>query len=323
MVKLDTKDKKILFELDRNSRQTYREIAHKIRLSKDSTFYRIKRLEKEGIIQQYQTVIDVGKLGYISFRIFYKLQNTTTKIEEEIINYLKNQKIVAWIVSIEGYWNINTWILCKEISELEKFWKEFTSKYLNYLADKQLSIFTDITYYSRAFFLENKKNDISITFVTTPKQLDVDSVDIRILELLNLNAKMPIIEISKRIRMSAKQISLRIKNLEKKKIIVGYRTMFNLEKLGYLYYRLHIKVKDLTLEREKAFRQFTFAHPNIIYDHYSIGGPDLEIDIQVESVEALRKIVKEIKDKFSVIIQEYDVLRYLKEHKYMYLPTNA
>lgn len=321
MVKLDLKDRKILFELDTNSRQSYQEIANKVRLSKDSVFYRIKGLEKEGIIERYQTLIDVGKLGYISFRIFYKLQNTTSEKEEEILQFLKDQNIVVWMVSIEGYWNINTWILCKEISELEAFWKDFTSRYSNYIADKQLSIFTDITYFSRAYFLPDKKNEIAIKFVTTPKKSEIDETDIKILHILNMDARIPTLEISKRIKLSAKQISFRIKNLEKREIIVGYRTMFDLRKLGYLYYRLHIKTKNLTKEKEKTFRQFSFDHPNIIYDHYSICGPDLEIDIQIESVDQLREIISKIKDKFSDIIQEYDVLQYLKEYKYVYMPA--
>lgn len=321
MVKLDLKDRKILFELDTNSRQSYQEIANNVGLSKDSVFYRIKRLEREGIIQRYQTLIDVGKLGYTSFRIFYKLQNTTPEKEEEILNYLKNHRIVVWMASVEGYWAINTWILCKEISELEAFWKDFTFKYINHLADKQLSVFTDITYFSRAYFLPDKKNEISIKFVTAPKKTEVDKTDIKILQILNLNARISLLEISEKIGLSAKQISARIRSLEERKIIIGYRTMFDLQKLGYLYYRLHIKVKNLTKERENTFRQFAFIHPNIIYDHYSICGPDLEIDIQVESIEKLRSIINELKDKFSDIIQGYDVLQYLKEYKYVYMPA--
>lgn len=322
MVKLDLKDRKILLELDTNSRQSYQEIASKVRLSKDAVFYRIKRLEEAGVIQRYQTIIDVGKLGYISFRIFYKLHDTTSKIEQEIIDFLQRQKIVVWMATIEGYWTINTWILCRKVSELETFWKEFTAKYLNYLADNKLAIFTDITYFSRAYLLEEKQNTSSIKFVSVPKGIQADERDMQILHILNLDARAPILEISKRIKMSPKQISSRIKRLEKDGIIVGYRTMFDLQKLGYLYYKLIIKVKNMAPAREKAFRQYAFDHPNIVYDHTSICGPDFEIDIQVESVEKLRELIQNIKDKFSDIIQEHETWHYLKEHKYIYMPSD-
>ena len=47
-VKLDVKDKKILAKLDMNARQPIAHIARKVRLSKEVTHYRIKRLEEKG-----------------------------------------------------------------------------------------------------------------------------------------------------------------------------------------------------------------------------------------------------------------------------------
>ena len=46
MVELDLKDKKILFELDFDARQSYSEIAKKVRLSKQVVEYRIKKSRK-------------------------------------------------------------------------------------------------------------------------------------------------------------------------------------------------------------------------------------------------------------------------------------
>ena len=47
MTKFDLKDRKILFELDTNSRQSFHEIAKKVGLSKDSVIYRINKLQFE------------------------------------------------------------------------------------------------------------------------------------------------------------------------------------------------------------------------------------------------------------------------------------
>ena len=44
MIKLDLKDRKILYNLDINSRQTFKELARKVGLSKDSVKYRIDKL---------------------------------------------------------------------------------------------------------------------------------------------------------------------------------------------------------------------------------------------------------------------------------------
>ncbi|MEM0493397.1 MAG: winged helix-turn-helix transcriptional regulator, partial [Candidatus Thermoplasmatota archaeon] len=50
MVDLDLKDRKILYELDLNARQSFGDIGKKVGLSKDSVAYRVKRMEDEGVI---------------------------------------------------------------------------------------------------------------------------------------------------------------------------------------------------------------------------------------------------------------------------------
>jgi Lrp/AsnC family leucine-responsive transcriptional regulator len=58
MIKLDLKDRKILYELDLDARQPLTRIGKKVGLSKDVVSYRMKKLQDEGIIKNYYTVID-------------------------------------------------------------------------------------------------------------------------------------------------------------------------------------------------------------------------------------------------------------------------
>jgi Lrp/AsnC family transcriptional regulator, leucine-responsive regulatory protein len=60
---LDRIDTKILRILQNDSRTTYRDIAKKVKLQPPSVIERVKKLEKEGIIKRYVTVIDEKKLG--------------------------------------------------------------------------------------------------------------------------------------------------------------------------------------------------------------------------------------------------------------------
>ena len=63
MESLDVKDRKILYELDFNSRQSNSKIGKKVGLHKNVVNYRIKRMEKSGIISNYYTMIDTFKIG--------------------------------------------------------------------------------------------------------------------------------------------------------------------------------------------------------------------------------------------------------------------
>ena len=158
--KLDIKDKKIFHQLDLNARQSNSKIAKKIRLSKDVVNYRIKRLEKLGLISGYYTIIDFSRLGYLSLRVYLKLIDITPTKEKEIINFLTNHKKVFFLAKIDGPFDLafGTWI--KEIYEFEDFYLNFKKKFKQYIDQEQISVFTKAHHFHRAYLL-NKKFDES------------------------------------------------------------------------------------------------------------------------------------------------------------------
>ena len=60
---LDETDKKILRLLQANAHLTLKDIANQINLSLTPVHDRVKRLEKEGVIDKYVTVLNKKKLG--------------------------------------------------------------------------------------------------------------------------------------------------------------------------------------------------------------------------------------------------------------------
>ncbi len=59
---LDDKDLSILRILQRNARSTVKEIADKVHLSTTPVHERIKRMEENGVIRQYATLLDHSKV---------------------------------------------------------------------------------------------------------------------------------------------------------------------------------------------------------------------------------------------------------------------
>src|SRR3989344_2227411 len=119
-MKLDHKDKKILYELDLNSRATLNEIAKKVGLSKQVVDYHLKNLIKNNVIQQFYTVINFSKLGYTQYKLYLKFQNVNLGTEKEIINYWTQNKNSVWVASCRGRWDLATSILvlCPIINNL-------------------------------------------------------------------------------------------------------------------------------------------------------------------------------------------------------------
>lgn len=318
--KLDLKNKKLLYELDLNSRQPFNELARKLKLSKTAVLYRINHLKKEGIIKQFQTVIDIGKLGFIGFRLYLSLQGTTPQKKKEIIEFFKQKSIVAWVVSIEGEYDLGILVLTKSIKEMNVLWKEILKKYVNYIKDRRLTIMTKASYFSRAFLLDLKQNIYEITLISEPEEIEIDEKDKEILKLMAPNGRIPIIELASKVKLTPKTVIQRVKRLEDKKIIVGYKTVFDLEKLGYKYFKIHFKLRNVTEEKERKFKSFVKNNPNIVYDDEVLGGDDFEIELQVRDLDDLRNILNKIYEEFAEIIREHKIMQYYEEHKFLLLP---
>jgi DNA-binding Lrp family transcriptional regulator len=61
---VDETSKRVIEEYLRDSRQSFREVARKIGVSRGTVASRIKDLEETGVIKKYTTQLDYEKLGY-------------------------------------------------------------------------------------------------------------------------------------------------------------------------------------------------------------------------------------------------------------------
>jgi len=61
---LTEKDRRILAELQRDSRLTNQELADKVGMSSSATWRRVKSLEDDGVIDRYAAIVDPKKAGF-------------------------------------------------------------------------------------------------------------------------------------------------------------------------------------------------------------------------------------------------------------------
>ncbi|MBU2576437.1 MAG: Lrp/AsnC family transcriptional regulator [Nanoarchaeota archaeon] len=323
MNKLDIKDRKILFQLDLDARQSDKQIAKKVRLSRDSVRYRINKLVEEGYINYFMTLINTMKLGYDWYRTFFKFQNLTIKKEEEIINYLK--KKASWITKVEGMWDINTGIFCKDIYQFRNIINEFKLKYSKYIERFEVAIVTREWNYHKDYLLNRKQKTTEPQLMGFNEQEKyeiekIDKIDYKILQVLLKNARMKTVDIARKINSTEMIVRYRIRNLIKKGIILGFKPFLNVGKLGYQYFKVHFTLQNLTQEKKRQIFSYVHLHPNTIHTTELIGGDDLETEFQVKTNEEFYKYLEEMRIRFGSIIRDYRFMQYTQEYKFTYLP---
>jgi Lrp/AsnC family leucine-responsive transcriptional regulator len=141
MVDIDLKDRKILYQLDLNCRQSNAQIGKKVGLSKQVVDYRIKKMEEAGVITGYWTCIDSYRFGYQVYRYYLVTQNATSSKKDEMILRIADYKN-TWVTGgLKGSYDITAVIWVKNIPEFYQFWDKFNKEYGDYIADKIFSVY--------------------------------------------------------------------------------------------------------------------------------------------------------------------------------------
>lgn len=317
-VKLDLKDKKILTLLDENARLSNSQIAKKVQLSKPAIEYRIKRFQKNNIIFKYYTVINITKLGYSQYKIYFKFQNTTLENEQKIIEYWNEDKNSVWVGQIRGRWDLAVSILAKTNYEFGQILNKFMAKFYSFILEKDVLLTEYSPIYAREYLEKTEKKEFIYGIPEKPYKLD--ETDEKIMKELSNNARIPIIDLAEKTKLTRDIINYRLKKLVNERVIIQYRTFLNLQNLNINHYKIIFRTKNFNQESEKNIRDYITKHKKATQFLKLIGSWDLEIEFETENEDELYKILTDIRKQFSNIIRDFDILRITETYKYNYFP---
>ena len=122
----------------------------------------------------------------------------------------------------------------------------------------------------------------------------MDLIDIKILEVLQENARVSISDLSKKVNLSLSAVSERLKKLENSKIISKYTVILEPKLMG----------KDLSViisiglestSDTQSFLDFVQSEPEILECHYITGEYDYMLKVTTTNTHTLEMIMNRIK----------------------------
>ncbi|MFH1211381.1 MAG: Lrp/AsnC family transcriptional regulator [Candidatus Woesearchaeota archaeon] len=120
-IMLDEKDKKILRILHTDARAKIVDISGTTEIPADTIKYRIRRMEKEGIIRRYRVIIDRTLLGYHRYEIFIRCINLSKSVLAKFEEYAKQNPNISFFSLCAGSWDIEFTVNLKDNHELRDF----------------------------------------------------------------------------------------------------------------------------------------------------------------------------------------------------------
>jgi len=120
-ISLDSLDWNILQALQENAKQTYTEIGRRFGVAHSTVYDRIKKMEENGVIKKYTTVVDLEKVG-VKYITAIMTVFTDPKESEKVAKKLSESKEALEVsTSLSEELSIITKVVAKDQDKLHSF----------------------------------------------------------------------------------------------------------------------------------------------------------------------------------------------------------
>ncbi len=315
---MDKLDWKILQILDWNGREPSNKIAKAVSSNKDVVAYRIKKLEENSIIVRYFPVLDMYKIGFNTSRLYFDLEEMGKEQENTFVKFLDEEINAGLIFKMDYPYRYGIFLWTKSIYDVQDALAKIKRWLGKYLVQYNYSLICTFRQFPKDYMFGKEYHETKRSLEPTDV-VDYDKNDINILKELAKDARLSTVQIAKNLNIPQTTVSAKIKNLEKKKIIMGYRAEIDFIKLGFTNYFLEIYLSENNNLRE--IENWANSHKNVVWLQKIIGTCDIEIEVEVKDRAELEVLLNELKEKFNNLrkvvfwSQEYKKLTFLPSQK--------
>ncbi len=327
MYPLDVTDKKIITELDKNSRIPLKTLANNIGKPYHVVSYRFEQLVKRGVIKKFITEVGLGKLGYFVYKIFFQLTGLTKEKHAEFFAYLVDSPDIIWVADCEGRWDLMIAVYAKDVVEFAEVKDRIFREFGGLISEYDITTIKDVYILKRSYLLHPGEPRIfpktykQELYIAGNRRASFDEKDKAILKLLAGNSRLGLLELAKKTGSDPKTISSRIKAMEASGVIQGYCILLDLNLLGYKYYKMVVYLQDIRKENYEQLIDFFKRQPNVIHIIEAVGPWEIELEIETASDSDFHALSKAVRNRFPGVIKKIETAFISDEMKLVYLPA--
>ena len=140
--------------------------------------------------------------------------------------------------------------------------------------------------------------------------------DAQLIYELDLNARLSVNQLAKKIGMSQEATRYRIHRLQDRKVILGFVPYLHFVKLGYFGYCVYCRYAHITEQKKEEIKQYLKHHDHIYWIAEYGGRFDLSFSILAQSPLEFDGILQLILNKYSHYLTDVTLITKLEPHKY-------
>ena len=229
-------DKKILFELDKDGRASFSEIARVLNSTPQVIKYHVEQLQEKGTLKNFWAFIDYDKADYSFFwGYLLKFSGLSKEKEIEIYKEFDSNMYVPIVQRLDGYADALIGIIAKDIFHHNQVLQDIHSAFGQYITSSDIFIGLGFMKFPRTYLIdkENEFQKLAISGGTTEK-IKLTETDRKILSLLQIDGRMEFTKIAKILNVSIGLIHKHYHKLEKSGVITKI-TFTTIKKLDFYY----------------------------------------------------------------------------------------
>jgi len=140
----DALDVKILSALSSEARLPVTELGRRVGEAPSTVSYRLKQLEREGVIDGYSVFTQTEALGYSRFKSLITVREFSREGERKILAFCRTHPNVYYINKTLGSWNFEIEVDVQTPMEYQQFLLDFRSRFDSTIQEiESLSIFKE------------------------------------------------------------------------------------------------------------------------------------------------------------------------------------
>ncbi|MBU0470795.1 MAG: Lrp/AsnC family transcriptional regulator [Nanoarchaeota archaeon] len=313
----------LVYYRSERSRQKITELSQALKKTPQRLKYSIFSLEKEGIIRNPHCIFDYSYFGLILFRVYFKGGYIGEKDKALIIKQLTENPYIISVYELSGEFDLAIEILSPNPSRFNKELKKVASL-ISTLNNYKL-VLNIVTHIYPRTYLISKQNTFNVDEeeILIGGDRNVENFNEKEKQVIMSLLSKPRIKkttLAKETDLNVKTVSSIINNLKKRKIIRGFKSVIDTNKLGIYKSRIFLKLHNISPEREKKLLEHTLRIPEIVQLHKTVGDWDIEIDIESLDKSKIRQKIIQIREEFKDLIETFNSLEFYQYYTRDYLP---
>jgi len=295
-MELSKQDITLLSYLYQSGREPITKIAKECKLSREQVNYKLKKFQDEGLIKKFVTIFNYPSLGYP----LWSAMLIKSKKDINLIN-IKNVIVSSKIIGDYDYFIT---FVSKNEQKLKETILEIIQENSEIIKDYMLIN----PYFTQMYPLKFIQKEQTFDFLESFEKQNLNKDEIKILKILEKDARAKITEIAHKIGISAELALYKLRNLQKKKIILGTKIQLDITKLGFHYSVILINMLNFTKEIENKIKKFAKQEKFCNSLMLSIHKPQITIQAFYKNQEELNLIINNLKNLFKNEIKHLKIM---------------